>query len=230
MADVALDDLLRGCDPPDSCSRREDLGEGIHAHDAPVDVHAQERGDKRVDKFFVRGGGRNSGGVGAGIGLHLEKIVWLVFKNVKIVFLRTTIEVLAALGALCSACGILPAGNGVEQKGLVSTSGLLIPGAEDAVKACGEEALRVHFDADDTDAHGTCGFDGGGEGVFFGEDEVAAGGEHTEGHVEGGGVAAGEDALPVLIGGVVDELKGVSGQLFIHWITQYLCVFCDESQ
>lgn len=125
-------------------------------------------------------------------------------------FLRATIEVSTALGALCSACRILAARNGVKQKGLFSASGLLVPGAEDGIKACGEKTLRVHLYADDVDAHGVGGLYGGGKSVFFGEDGVTAGGKHAEGHVEGGGVATGEDALPVLVGGVVDNLKGLA--------------------
>ena len=73
-----------------------------------------------------------------------------------------------------------------------------------------------------------CGFDRGGEGVFFAHDVVAAGGEHAEGHVEGGGIATGEDALPVLVRGVVDDLNLISG-LILH-ISQSSTSVCSVTK
>jgi len=55
VPDEALDDLFRGCDPAQTHARGDDFGEGIQAHDATVDVHAEQRGYERFDEFFVRG-------------------------------------------------------------------------------------------------------------------------------------------------------------------------------
>jgi len=138
MPFITLDDLFRSRDPPYSCARRKDFREGIHTHYAAVDVHAQERGDEGFDEFFVGSGGRDVRGVGPGVGLHLQEIVGFVFEDVQIVFLTTAVELPAALCALSCACGVLPAGNGVQKEGFLGTSGLLIPVAEDVVKACGK--------------------------------------------------------------------------------------------
>ena len=135
MPDIALNDLLRSRDPADPRPRRKNLREGIHAHDTTVHIHAQERGDKGFHEFLVGSWGRDVRGIRTGVGLHLQEIIGLVFKDVQIVFLTTAIELTAALYTLCSTRGVLPAGDGIKQKRLLGSSGLFIPGTEDGVEA-----------------------------------------------------------------------------------------------
>lgn len=114
VALIALHNLLRGGNPPASRAGRNRFGEGVHAHDAAVDVHAQERRDERFDEGGVGCGGGDGRGVGAGVGLHLQEEVGFVFEDVEVVFLSAAVDVTAALLALGCACGVLPAGDGVE--------------------------------------------------------------------------------------------------------------------
>lgn len=108
-----FDHLLRGRDPADAGAGRDDFREGIHAHDAPVDVHAQQRGDEGADEFLVRGRWRHVGRVRACVWLHLEEEVRLIFEDVDVVFLCYGVDGLASLVALCRACRVVPARHGV---------------------------------------------------------------------------------------------------------------------
>ena len=167
VAVQALDHLLRGRDPADAGAGRDDLGEGIHAHDAPVDVHAQQRRDQGTDELFVRGRWWHVGCVRACVRLHLQEEVGLVFQDVDVVFLRDGVDGFPSLVPLRRARRVVPAGYRVQEPGLLAASGLFVPVAEDVVHAGGEQALFVHLDADRFDAHGQGRLYGCGEGIFF---------------------------------------------------------------
>ena len=134
MANISFDDLLRSGDPADSCSRRKDFGERVHTHHTAVDVHTKKGRNESFDKFLVGSWGRDVRGVGARVWLHLEEVVWLIFKNVDIVFLTTSIELPAPLYALSGACGVLAAWNSVQKERFLGPSGLFVPVRQDAIQ------------------------------------------------------------------------------------------------
>ena len=96
MPHEALDNLLAGCYPSDTHARCDHLGEGIEAHDATVRVHGEQGGDEGAQELDVGGWRWRIGCEGGGIGLHLEEVVRLVFKDVEVVLLRYVIESSAA--------------------------------------------------------------------------------------------------------------------------------------
>ena len=86
-ADEALDDLFRGCDPACAGAGGDGFGKGVEAHDAAVDVEAEEGRDESRDEFVVRGWWGDVRCVGPCVGLHLEEEVGLVFEDVEVVLL-----------------------------------------------------------------------------------------------------------------------------------------------
>ena len=132
---IALHDLLRRRDPPASSTERDDFGERVHAHDAAVDVHAQERRDERFDEIGVGCGGGDGGRVGAGVGLHLEEEIGFVFEDVEVVFLSAPVDVPPSLFALRCSGWVLPARDGVDEPWSLCAPLLLVPVAEDVVHA-----------------------------------------------------------------------------------------------
>lgn len=212
MLSVSADDLLRGCHPTNARAGCENLGEGIHAHHATINVKSEERWDKRLDELLVRLGRVGLGGVGAGVRLHLQEVVRLVLENDEVVLLSDLVDVAPPLFALRGASGVLAGGDGVENKGLLAAPDCLVPVGQDMVERGGEQTLLVHGDTNHSDAHGSGGLDGGGESVVLGENKVASLAEHSQGHVEGGGGANGHGAVPIAVWRVVDNL-GVLDQV-----------------
>ena len=208
MARVGPHDLLARRHPPDPRAGRHDLGEGVQPHHPAIDVHAQQARDQRRQELGVRGGRRGRRRAGADVGLHLQEVVGLVLEDEEVVLARDGVERAAAGGALRRARRVLPRRHGVEQEGLAAAR--VVPGREEGVEGGGDEALGVHGDADDADAQRGGGLDGGREGVFFGEEDVAAVREHAQRHVERRRAADGEGGAPVGVRRVVHQL-GVLG-------------------
>ena len=153
--------------------------------------------------------------VGAGVGLHLEKIVRFIFEDIEIVLLRHGVDFASALDTLCGAGGVLARGNCVEKKRFLSPAMFAWrPVAEEGIHVCRKQALCVHFDAEAFDAKRGGGFERCAKGVFFCHQVVTASAKGTECHLESGGGADIERALPILIGRVVYDF----------------CVFGDEAQ
>lgn len=141
----------------------------------------------------------------------MKEVVGFIFEDVYVVFLRYAVDFFPPLLTLRCTCWVLARGNGVEEPGSLGASVRCgVPGVEDVVHAWGEEPFGVHFDADAFDAHGRGSFDGAHKGVFFAHDVRAAGGKHAEGHVESGSAADSHGALPVLVGGVMNDLRVIS--------------------
>ncbi|KAH6120606.1 hypothetical protein HBI69_073510 [Parastagonospora nodorum] len=106
---VFFHNLGASCDPADTRAGRYYFREGVEAHDAAVDVHGEITGDERIEEFVVGGRRRDDGGVGAGVGLHLEEVVWLVLDDVDVVLLAYGVKSPSTLGALRSTGWILAA-------------------------------------------------------------------------------------------------------------------------
>ena len=106
--------------------------------------------------------------VGTGVWLHLQEVIGLVFEDIDIVFLRTTVDIAAALLALRSTSWILPTRHRVKEPGFLGTTvRSWIPVGKDIVHRRGEKPLFVHFDPDALHAHWGGSLDSGGESVFF---------------------------------------------------------------
>jgi len=206
VAHEALDDLLAGRDPADASAGCDDLAEGVEAHDAPVDIHAEQRWHQLAQELLVVGWWGHGGGVGASVRLHLEEVVGLVFDDEDVVLLAHFVEGLATFAALGCAAGILTGGDGVQKVWLACAAGLDVPVAEDVVHVLWDQALGVHLDSQELAAQWQSGLDGAREGVFLSEDVVAALGEHAVGLLEGVGASDRECALPILVWRVIDDL------------------------
>ena len=107
MSHESLNNLLGSRDPANPRAGRNDLGEGIHAHDSAVNVHAKVCRDECFEEGLVVLWWWDVGCVRPGVGLHLEKVVGLVFDYVDIVFLAYFVDVLSSLDSLCCAGRVL---------------------------------------------------------------------------------------------------------------------------
>lgn len=203
---VAVDDLLAGRDPADARAGRDDLAEGVEAHHAPVGVQGEVAGDEGAEEVGVGGGRCGGGRVQAGVRVHLEEVVGLVFEDDEVVFLRDGVDLLAPLDGLRGAGGVLTGRDGVEDEGFGAAANRLVPVGEDLVQSVCAKTTSVDANTGHLDAHGRGGLDGGGECEFFTEDPVATLAEHSQAHVDRAGRSNSHGAAPVLDGRRVDDL------------------------
>ena len=77
--------------------------------------------------------GGSGGSRGAGIGLHLQEEVGLVFENINVVSLGAAVESAATIGGLGSAGGVLARGDCVKEPWFGAAPFDGVPSAEDVV-------------------------------------------------------------------------------------------------
>ena len=107
MLAVALDDLLGRCDPAYARTRGDDFAERVEAHYTAVGVHGEVAWDERGEEVGVRGWRGGGGGVEAGVRVHLQEVVGLVFEDDEVVFLGDGVDVFTALRGLRGAGWVL---------------------------------------------------------------------------------------------------------------------------
>jgi hypothetical protein len=146
-------------------------------------------------------------GVEAGVRVHLQEVVGLVFEDDEVVFLRDGIDFFTALGRLCRAGWVLACGHSVQDERLRAAASGLVPFGEDFVESVCAETACVNAYTGDLDALGSCCFDGGGECEFFAEDPVAAFAEHSHAHIDCARRSDGHGAAPVLVRWRVDDFR-----------------------
>lgn len=154
----------------------------------------------------MAGGRRHWGGVPAGIGLHLQEVVWFVLDDDEIVLLCNLVHGMAAFRGLGGTGRVLACWDGVQHVRLARTPGGDVPVSEDFVHCLRDETLLVHWDARHLYAKGEGGLGGTGEGIFLHKDVVSALTEHAESGVPGVGAASRQGALPVGVWRTVDDL------------------------
>ena len=131
MSNEPLDDLRRASDPAATRARRDDLGEGVEAEDAAGGVKGEEGGDEVVEKVWNCTWLErlwNSMSDAGDEGLHLKKVVGLVFEDVEIVLFGDGVNGLSSSERLGRRCWILACRDGIDDKWFGSASCLLIPG------------------------------------------------------------------------------------------------------
>ena len=102
----------------------------------------------------------------SGVWLHLEEVVWVIFKDEDVMFLGATVEVSATLRPLACTRRILASWDSVEESRFLGASLGWVPGTENVVHVVWKKAFGVHLDTDSTDGKRGSSFDGGGEGVL----------------------------------------------------------------
>lgn len=206
MADEALDELGGGGDPAGAGAGGDDLGEGVEAHNAAVDVEAHEGGDEALQELLVGGGGWEGGGGGAGVGLHLEEVVGLVFDNEDAVLLADLVELLAAGEGHRRAGGVLARGDGVQEMRLLGASRSAVPVGEDLIHVVWHQTLAVHLDPHDLDPERHGRLYRRGERVLLGEHVISSLAEHAVCLLQRHGASHSQHALPVRIRRVAHNL------------------------
>ena len=146
----------------------------------------------------------------AGVGLHLQEVVWLIFDDVDIVLLRNLVDGLASFSRLGSTCGVLSGGDGVEHNWLAGASSSFVPVAQNVVHRFGKKTLLIHLHWCGLNTERESRLRGTGECIFFHQDIIPSLSEQAQSRVPAVGAAGVETALPVRVWRVVYNLWSIS--------------------